>query len=208
MRRVVVVLGVVLGVILAVGQARGQYVSVGAGFVLPPDLSAPPIGSSLSSVTANFSKSGMVTLDAGVPVLPFLTTGVHYSFARSELNMTLGDIVNSSARLQLNENTLAVEARLHTPRLLKWRAYGLAGVGMTRYSPTIESKTANAFPTGATSVTAPVFTVGGGVERRLKSLLGAKAELRDYISGISSQFYQPGGTMQRVAVTVGLVIGK
>jgi hypothetical protein len=85
-------------------------------------------------------------------VLLFLTAGVHYSYARPELNLTRGDALNSSARIEPTENTVDFEGHLHIPHVHNWRAYGLAGAGILRITPTVEVQSHNPFPDGTGSV--------------------------------------------------------
>ena len=192
--------------------APAQYFSVGVGGLFSQGRSAalanPLAGNVLGTASADFSKTGILTLDAGTSVLPFMTAGVHYSFSRPELTLRRGDAFGSSAVADLNAHTLTFDARLRAPRVVGLRPYGLAGVGFTRFNMSVRNQVEVAFPGGAGSVTSPVFTFGAGVERKLLPLVGAKLEVRDYLSPLSEKFYQPGGSWNRVAVIVGLVLGR
>ncbi|MBI4458460.1 MAG: hypothetical protein HY648_00200, partial [Acidobacteria bacterium] len=113
--------------------ARAQYLAIGGGGVFSEDLRSSGSGT-FGQDQANFSKSGMLAVDAGIGFLPFITGGFHYSYARPELELRRGDAFGSSARVDLTAHTLTFDARLRTPHYADFRLYGLLGAGFSRFS--------------------------------------------------------------------------
>lgn len=188
-------------VILLTLAAQAQFVSVSGGGVVTQDRNA--------TARADFSASPILAVDAGLPIFPFVTGGVHYSYSRPELSLFRGDAFGSRATVGLQANTLTFDARVHTPQFSGWRLYGLAGVGLTRFGLNVKQQLETPFPGGApNSVTSPVFTYGGGVERSVLPLVRLKFEVRDYLTGISQRFFPPGGTFHRTSVVGGIVFGR
>jgi hypothetical protein len=166
---------------------HAQYVGVAAGGVF----------SQRPSNSDNVGGSFLVAADAGLPLLPFLSAGMHYSFAKPDLTPQISIPVLGAVRL--TAHTLTFDARLHTPEFGGWRAFGLAGAGMTRFNAG-----ASALPTLSVSTTEGVFTFGGGFEKRFAPLWRAKFEVRDYVT---SSFFSS-DPWHRVAVTFGVVFGR
>ena len=89
------------------------------------------------------------------------------------------------------------------------RLYGLVGGGFTRFSVDVKQVVEVPFPGGdPDKVISPVFTVGGGIEKSVAPLVHLKLEVRDYVTPISKDFFQPGGAWHRVAVIGGIVLGR
>ncbi len=134
---------------------------------------------------------------------------MHYSFTRPELLLRRADAFGSSALLDVATHTVTFDARLRTPQVAGFRAYLLAGAGLSRFHLDIKRQVEVPFPGGAPgALTAPVFTFGGGLEKRVLPLLHLKAEVRDYVTPISERFYQPGGAWHRVVALAGVVLGR
>ncbi len=193
------------------GPARGQFIAVGGGGQFFQGRSAPaPAGAVGGPASADFTKSGLVAVDAGMPVFPFVTGGLHFSSSDTELSLRRGDAFGSSAAADVSARTLTFDARVRTPEAFGLGAYGLAGAGFTRFGLKVKQQVEVPFPSAGApgAVTSPVFTFGGGVERRLLPYLRLKLEVRDYVTGIPKTFFQPGGTWHRVAVIGGLVLGR
>jgi len=193
-------------VMLLTLAANAQFVSVSGGGVVTQGHTS---STTLGTARADFDRSAIVAVDAGLPIFPFVTGGVHYSYSRPELSLFRGDAFGSRATVRLQANTLAFEARVHTPQFSGWRLYGLAGVGLTRFGLDVKQQVEVPFPGGApNSVTSPVFTYGGGVERKVLPLVRLKLEVRDYVTGLSERFFTSGGTFHRTAVLGGVVFGR
>ena len=198
--------------------ARGQHLAIGGGWVFSQDLGSepqvlpfanipPPI--SVGSVRANFTASGLLAVDAGIGFFPLLSGGLHYSYARPELSLTRGDAFGSSAAVNLAAHTLTFDARLRTPAIASYRLYGLLGGGFSRIVLDVKRQVENPFPGGAPDdAISPVFTYGGGLEKSVSPLVRLKFEVRDYVTGVSSTLYRPGGSWHRVAVMAGIVLGR
>ncbi len=193
-------------VLLVTLAAHAQFVSVSGGGVVTQDRTA---SAGLGTARADFSSSPIVAADAGLPIFPLVTGGVHYSYSRPGLSLFRGDAFGSRAEVGLQANTLTFDARVHTPQFSGWRLYGLAGVGFTRFTLDVNQQVESPFPSGApNSVTSPVFTYGGGLERKVVPLVRLKLEVRDYLTGLSNRFFTPGGTFHRTAVLGGVVFGR
>ena len=160
-------------------------------------------------VVADFTKSGILAVDAGIGFFPFLSGGLHYSFARPELFLRRGDAFGSSARVDLSAHTLTFDGRFRTPQVAGFRLYALAGAGFTRFTLDVKQTVEVPFPRGAPdTVLAPVGTFGGGIERSVAPFVHLKLEVRDYVTPISSQFFAPGGAWHRVSAIGGIVLGR
>jgi len=73
----------------------------------------------------------------------------------------------------------------------------------------VKNQTEVPFPGGTPgNITSPVFTYGGGVEKKLVPLVRARFEVRDYLTPISDQLFRPGGSWHRVGVVAGVVLGR
>lgn len=184
-------------------STEAQYIAVGGGVVSSEDRTEP-------AFSTNFKRSGLIAVDAGASVFPFLTAGVHYSFTKPEVLFRRADSFGSSAFLNVGTHTFTFDARLRTPTIAGWRLYGLAGAGMARYNPEIEQEVETPFPPGTRpeSETRPVFTFGGGVERSIFPLVRLKFEARDYVSSSLGRLLGREETWHRVAFIGGVVIGK
>ena len=191
-------------------RAHTQFIAVGGGGLLPQNLSAPPPAGRVGGPAgADFSRSGILAVDAGIGFFPFLTGGLHYSFSRPELFLRRGDAFGSSARVDLGAHTIAFDGRFRTPQVAGFRLYALAGVGFTRFHLNVKQAVEVPFPRGAPdNVLTPVGTFGGGIERSIAPFLHLKLEARDYVTPISEQFFRPGGVWHRVAVIGGIVLGR
>ena len=158
---------------------------------------------------ADFNHAPIVAFDAGMGFLPFLGAGVHYSYSRPGVELRRGDAFGSSATLDLGGHIVTFDARVHTLRFSGFRAYGFAGAGVSRFNITVKSQVEVPFPKGVPdTLTAPVVTFGGGLEKKFFPLLSWKAEVRDYVTTIPSQLYKPGGAWHRVVVLGGVVLGR
>ena len=190
--------------------ARAQFIAVGGGGLLPQNLSAPATAGRVGGpASADFSRSGILAVDAGIGFFPFLTGGLHYSFSRPELFLRRGDAFGSSARVDLGAHTITFDGRFRTPQVAGFRLYALAGVGFTRFHLNVKQAVEVPFPRGAPdNVLTPVGTFGGGIERSIAPFLHLKLEARDYVTPISEQFFRPGGVWHRVAVIGGIVLGR
>jgi hypothetical protein len=145
----------------------------------------------------------------GIGFFPFLSGGLHYSYAKPEVRLRRGDAFGSSARIDLTTHTLTFDARLRTPQVFGFRLYGLAGAGMSRFGLDVKQQVEIPFPRGVPdNIVAPVFTFAGGVEQRVFPLVHLKLEVRDYVTPIPKRIYEPGGRWQRVAVIGGVVLGR
>lgn len=190
--------------------ARAQFISVAGGGVFPQDRSAaPPPGQVGGPAISDFRRAGIITADAGAGIFPFVTAGVHYSYARPQLFLRRGDAFGSSADVDLKAHTVTFDTRVRTPQAFGFRAYGLAGGGITRFNLDPRRQVEVPFPGGApSSVTSGVFTFGGGVEQSVLPYVRLKVEVRDYLGAIPKALFQPGGTWHRVAVVGGLTLGR
>ena len=200
----------VLGLAGWAAPGYGQFLSLGGGALFSQDRSQPaPDALTLGSLArSDFNRSGLIAVDAGLPVAPFVNAGLHYSRSKPELFLRRGDAFGSSARVKLAANTLTFDARLRSPFIYGFRLYGLAGVGFTRFGLEVKEAVEVPFPGGAPdSVILAVVTYGGGVERRLRGLLHLKLEVRDYVSPIPDELFGAGGSWHRVAVIGGIVLG-
>ena len=204
--------GLILFSLCLAPAARAQFVSVSVGRLFPQSLAAPTTAVSpwfALPARSDFSPSAIIAVDAGIGVLPFLGAGLHYSYSRPELILRRSDAFGSSARVDLGANTLTFDARVHSPYAFGFRAYGFAGAGFTRFALNVKNRVEVPFPSGTPGdITSPVFTYGGGLEKKLTRLLRAKLEVRDYLTPISDKLFQPGGAWHRVAVVGGIVLGK
>ena len=189
---------------------RAQFIAIGGGVTFPQDRSAALAAGRIGGpAQADFANSGIIAVDAGVGFFPFLTAGLHYSFSRPELFLRRGDAFGSSARVDLDAHTITFDARFRTPQVVGFRLYGLAGGGITRFALNMKQAVEVPFGRGAPdNVLSPVLTVGGGIERSVAPFVHLKLEVRDYITPISEQFFQPGGAWHRVAVIGGIVLGR
>jgi hypothetical protein len=189
--------------------AQAQYVAVGGGGVFSKGFSGPAQTGIGGVAQADFSKSGVLSLDGGVGVFPFLDGGIHYSLSKPELSLRRGDSFGSSAVVGLTAHTLTFDARMHTPNVSGFRLFGLVGAGFSRYQLTSIKQVEVPFSRGAPdSVLTPVFTYGAGIERSLLPFIRWKFEARDDVSRMPKEFFQPGGVWHRPQVVVGIVIGR
>ena len=205
-----IVLFAVCWLVMSLPLGHAQFIAVGGGGLLPQNLSAPaPAGRVGGPAGADFSRSGILAVDAGIGFFPFLTGGLHYSFSRPELFLRRGDAFGSSARVDLSAHTITFDGRFRTPQVAGFRLYALAGVGFTRFNLDVKQAVEVPFPGGAPeNVLTPVGTFGGGIERSVAPFVHFKLEARDYITPISDQFFRPGGVWHRVAVIGGIVVGR
>ena len=187
-----------LAVLCGVRSASAQFVSIGGGAVFPQDRQGTAAGATI--VTANWGRSGIVTLDAGMGFLPLLAGSLHYSYARPDLFRS-GSFGTALSRV--GTHTLTLDARLRSPEIGGLRVFGFAGVGFSRANAGLATAVSL-----STRDTFPVFTFGGGVEKRIAPLLHVKGELRDYLSGIPESLFSPGGSWHRVAATGGITLGR
>ena len=200
---------VVFLVLLAI-PAQAQFISVGGGRLFSQDLSAAAqqgqVGGPASS---QFDHSGLLAVDVGFPMLPFLGGAVHYSYSRPDLFLKRGDAFGSSAQGELLTHTLTFDARFRTPEAFGVRLYALAGAGLSRFNLDVEQLVEIPFPGGTPEgFISPVFTFGGGVEKTIFPLIRLKLEVRDYVTPISKELFRPGGGWHRVAVIGGIVLGR
>lgn len=192
-----------------VPNARAQYIAFGAGGLFPQDQSKEIVSGIAGPTRSEFGRSGLLALDAGVGFLPFLGAGLHYSYSSPELILRRGDAFGSSARSDLGAHTLTFDARVRTPHFAGFRVYGLVGGGFTRFTVNLKQVVEIPFPDGdPDKVISPVFTMGGGIEKSVAPLVHLKFEVRDYVTPISRDFFEPGGAWHRFAVIGGIVFGR
>ena len=138
----------------------------------------------------------------------YVSAGLHYSSATTDLRIQRGDAVGSSAELKLSAHTFTFDTRVRTPSAFRFRLYGLAGAGVMRFGLDVKQELENPFPGGAPdNITSFVFTYGGGVERHLHQLVHLRLEVRDYLTPAPEQLFAPGVTWHRLAVIGGITIG-
>ena len=190
--------------------AYGQYIGVSGGGLFPQDLSASAtLGQVGGPARSTFSTSGIIAVDAGMGFFPFLSAGLHYSFSHPELELRRGDAFGSSALVDLKTHTITFETRLHTLGVHSYRLYGLLGGGFSRFAPDVTRAVEVPFPRGAPdNILSPVVTFGGGIEKNIAPLVRLKFEVRDYVTPISKQLFEAGGTWHRPAVLAGIVLGR
>jgi opacity protein-like surface antigen len=188
--------------LLCVSSAHAQFIGFAGGRNLPRDLGAG------SAERSDFDNGGYFALDVGLRRFRLVTLGVHFSLAGSDLNLTRGDALGSSADVDLSAKTVTFDTRVRSPFVSSFRFFGLAGAGVTRFGLDIQQAVENPFPQGAPGgITSFVFTYGGGIERHLHQLVHLRFEVRDYVSPVSTDLYRPGGLWHRVAVSGGITIG-
>lgn len=201
-----------LAVLLIAGStsaANAQYIALGAGGLFPQDQVGAGFGNTVRSALSEFGNSGLLAVDVGVGFLPFLGAGLHYSYSSPELVLRRGDAFGSSAVSDLGAHTLTLEANLRTPEIIGFRLYGLAGGGLTSFTVNLKQIVEVPFPRGdPDNVVSPVLSIGVGIERSLGQLVGLKFEVRDYVTPISKDFFEPGGTWHRMAFIGGIVLGR
>ncbi len=189
--------------------AQGQFLGIGVGGLFSQDLSdGTAAGPVLGSARSEFDNGRIITLDAGTRVFPYVSSGLHISFSSADMLLARGDAFGSSAKVELSARTITFDTRVRTPSAYRFRFYGLAGVGLTRFGLDVKSEVEVPFPGGAPDkVTSFVITYGAGIERHLHQLVHLRLEVRDYQTYISNQLFQPGGAWHRVAVIVGITVG-
>ncbi len=189
--------------------AQGQFLGIGVGKIFSKDLGGgTAAGSEFGSARSEFGNSRIFTLDAGTRVFPYVSSGLHYSFSSTDMLLARGDAFGSSAAAELSAHTITFDTRVRTPSAYRFRFYGLAGVGFTRFGLEVKSEVEVPFPGGAPDkMTSFVITYGAGVERHLRQLVHLRLEVRDYQTYISTQLFQPGGAWHRVAVIGGITVG-
>ncbi|MBI4442393.1 MAG: hypothetical protein HY649_03335 [Acidobacteria bacterium] len=190
--------------------ARAQFISIGGGELFSQDLrSEAQPGLVGGPARSEFDRSGLLAVDVGFPVLPFLGAGLHYSYSRPALFLQRGDAFGSSAQLQLRSHTLTFDARLRTPQAFGVRLYALAGIGLSRFNLDVQQLVEVPFPGNTPEgILSPVFAFGGGVEKTIFPMIRVKLEVRDYVTPISEDLFRPGGGWHRVAVIGGIVLGR
>jgi hypothetical protein len=188
--------------------AGAQSIGLSAGGIFPSDLQEA-VGGSGAAARAEFSTARIISVDAGMNLLPFISGEIHYSHSTPELLLVRADAFGSRAQIDLSSHTLTFGGRLRTPEVFGVRLYGLLGAGLSRFNLDVREQVEQPFPQGAPEkLLAPVLTYGGGFERGLLPLVRWKFEVRDDVSPISEKLFGPGGTWHRVQVTAGIVIGR
>ncbi len=189
--------------------SHAQYIAIGVGGSFPQDQIAAGIGSVGEPARSDFGNSGLLAFDAGIGFLPFLGAGLHYSYSSPELVLRRGDAFSSAAISDLGAHTLTFDSRLRLPEVGGFRLYGLAGGGFTRFTVNLKQIVEVPFPRGdPDNVISPVFSIGAGIERSIGPLVRLKFEVRDYVTPISRDFFEPGGTWHRMAFIGGIVLGR
>lgn len=200
-----------LAIIIGSASAlSAQYVSVAVGALFPQNLSggATP-GSVGGQASANFTKSPIFTADGGFNFLPFIGAGLHYSYAKPELDLRRSDAFGSRAVAEVAAQTITFDLRVNSVKFNGFRVYGFGGVGVSRFNLNVKSQVEVPFPKGVPGdLVGPVGTFGGGIERSFFPYLATKLEIRDYITPISSNIYVPGGMWHRVAIVGGIRFGR
>ncbi|MEE8177211.1 MAG: outer membrane beta-barrel protein [Acidobacteriota bacterium] len=189
--------------------AQGQFLGIGGGGLFSKDLGGgTAAGPVPGSARSEFGNGRIFTLDVGTRVYPYVSSGLHYSFSSADMLLVRGDAFGSSAEAELSAHTITFDTRVRTPSAKRFRFYGLAGVGITRFGLDVKSELEVPFPGGAPdNVTSFVITYGAGFERHLRQLVHLRLEVRDYQTFISDQLFQPGGAWHRVAVIGGITVG-
>lgn len=189
--------------------AQGQFLGVGGGGLLPQDLTGENAAEAVSRPPrSEFSNGGIFTLDAGLRRFRYGTAGFHYSFSSTGLHLERGDAFGSSAEIGLTAHTITADLRARAPSAYRFRFFGLAGAGLTRFGLEVKRAVEVPFPGGAPAgFTSFVFTYGAGVERHLHQLLHLRLEARDYLTPVSEQLFRPGGLWHRVVIIGGFTLG-
>ena len=173
---------------------------------MPRDMAGEATGNSPGlAPRSEFHGGGLFALDVGVWRFPYVSLGFHYSLAGADLSLERGDVLGSSAEVELRAHTVTFDTRLRSPFRSGFRFFGLAGAGITRLGLDVRREAGTPFPAGAPGgITSFVFTYGGGVERHLHQLVHLRVEVRDYVTPISTHLFRPGGLWHRVAVIGGI----
>ena len=98
-------------------------------------------------------------------MFPYVSSGLHISFSSADMLLARGDAFGSSAKVELSARTITFDTRVRTPSAYRFRFYGLAGIGLTRFGLDVKSEVEVPFPGGAPDkVTSFVITYGAGIE--------------------------------------------
>src|SRR5215212_9162952 len=102
---------------LQVSSARAQYFGIGLGRTFGDDLAAAvsSVPGALNPLSAGIREGNTLVLEGGANYLRFLRTGLHYNYSRPEGFLRLGDVLGSSANLQLRAHTLTVDIGVRSP---------------------------------------------------------------------------------------------
>src|SRR5579885_654286 len=191
--------------------ANAQYISVSGGGLFPQSLSGTATrGNFVGTARADFDHTSVLAAEAGFGFLPFIGMDVHYSHSKPSLNLQIGDILGSSALADLDSNTVTLDLRVRPPSAFGFRPFAFVGGGFSQFSLEVKNQVAAPFPNGVPgNLYAPVISYGGGFDYKFIPLVGARLELRDdVITNISNKIYQPEGSWHRLAVPVGIVLGR
>lgn len=188
--------------LLCGSSAHAQFVGVTVGRNLPLDLGGR------TSERSEFPHGGYFAADFGMRAFPLVNMGVHFSSAGSDARLLRGDALGSRSDVDLSARTVTFDTRVRSPFVSRFRFFGFAGAGVTRFSLDVRQEVENPFPDGAPGgLTSFVFTYGGGIERHLRQLLHLRLEVRNYVSPVSNHLYRPGGLWHRLTVSGGITIG-
>ena len=188
--------------------AHAQFLAIGGGKLLPRNLAGQIPETNRGIARSESESGGIFALDVGMRWFPFVSSGLHYSSATTDLRIQRGDAFGSSAEVELSAHTFTFDTRVRTPSVFSFRLYGLAGAGVTRFGVNVKREVEVPFPGGAPdNITSFVFTYGGGVERHLHQLVHLRLEVRDYLTPVPKQLFAPEGTWHRLAVIGGITIG-
>lgn len=191
--------------------ARAQYISVSGGGLFPQSLSGTATRDNFTGTArADFDHTSIFAAEAGFGFLPFIGLDLHYSHSDPGVNLQVGDILGSSATGDLDSNTLTLDLRVRPPSAFGLRPFAFLGGGFSQFTLNVKSQVEVPFPNGLPgTLYAPVISYGGGFGYKFLPLVGAELQIRDdVIPNISNKIYQPEGSWHRLAVTVGIVLGR
>ena len=197
--------------LLMVPAASAQYVAVTAGGLFPQDLSgATRAGNFTGTAHADFDHASSIGAEAGFGFLPFLGIDLHYSYSKPGATLQRGDLLGSSAKLDLSIHTLTLDLRVHAPAAFRLKPFGFVGGGFSRFSLDVKQQVEVPFPNGIPSnLYGPVISYGGGFDYKFLPLIGTRLEIRDDVTPIvSNKIFQPEGSWHRLGVSVGVVLGR
>ena len=197
--------------ILSGYSAHAQYFGIGLGRMFGDDLraAASSLPGALNPLSAGIREGNTLVLEGGVNYLRFLRTGLHYNYSRPEGFLKLGDLLGSSAELQLRAHTLTFDIGVRSPEFAGFRLFGIAGAGAGRFNIEVQDTVAVPFPSGPPEdLVVPVAAFGGGIEHQFMPGMRWKVEARDEWTSAPEDLFRPGGSWHRVLVSAGIVLGR
>ncbi len=210
-----------LAVVSAYGQDRNFRVSVsGGGSFLKADRTFRVGGDVLRTTDDNGAK---IEFRGTADLREHWGAEFTYGYGKNNLHVTklsgtgLGERVFDVRVHHFSANALY----FLNPASDKFRIFGTAGLGIARFSPTDDAKTAavRSFieqPAFLNSDNKLDFNFGGGVEAKLGSWYGARFDFRDHLTRIprygvpqaaaSGDFFPVSGAVHNVVLTAGVVV--